>query len=104
MTARQARSAVNLLERDPCYYRNFGVWWWHVKRELKRLGYTQEQIQALGSFEDESATRYYDGKSEIELDALALNHQYRHSFLCYNAYTSTAPDGTVYALHDQDAE
>jgi len=104
MTKQQANNIVALLQKVPFYYRNFGIWWWHVKRELKRLGFGQDQLFHLGPFTDPSVEPYYREKTTAELDALAYDHQYAHTFHKYNVNMSHTPDGETYLVHDQDAE
>lgn len=105
MTLGQARNVVLLLQGEPLYYRNYGVWWWHVKRELKRLGFSRENLAHLGDFEDRAcADHYYEGLSPAELDREAAEYQFSAAMVHRNEPMATAPDGEVYLLHDQDAE
>lgn len=104
MTYAQANNVVILLQKVPMYYRNFGIWWWHVKRELKRHGFDQDQLQHLGAFFDPSIEHYYEGMSRTELDHAAYDYQYAHTFDKYNVNMTSTPDGEVYLIHDQDAE
>lgn len=104
MTKQQARNVVSLIQKVPFYYRNFGVWWWHIKSELKRNGYDQAQLQHLGSFTDPSVKHYYEGKTTEELDDLAWEYQYAHTFHAYNSNQTATPDGETYLIQDQDAE
>jgi len=100
----QSRNVVAILQKQPLYYRNFGVWWWHVKRELKRQGYQADQLHHLGDFEDSLGAEYLDGKSVKELDEVAFSHQWEHTFDKYNQNRHVTPDGEVYFLHDEDVE
>jgi len=104
VTVPQARNIVALLQKVPLYYRNFGIWWWHVKAELKRHGYRQDQLQHLGPFTDPSVEPYYAGKTTEELDTEAYSYQYAHTFSEYNSNLTMTPDGEVYMIQDQDAE
>ena len=104
MTHEQAHNVVALLQKEPMYYRNFGVWWWHVKAELKRNGFTRDQLHHLGSFTDATCRRYYQGMSRDERDNEAFDYQYAHTFHKYNVNSSITPDGETYLIHDQDAE
>ena len=104
MTNQQARNIVAMCQKEPFFYRNFGVWWWHVKRELKRNGFDRDQLQSLGSFTDPSCERYYDGMTTTELDNMAYEQQFEHVFSERNNPISGAPDGESYLLLDQDAE
>lgn len=101
MTLAQARNVALMLSDEPLYYRNFGVWWWWVKRELRRLGFEQ----FVGPFEDQGcAEHYYDGMGPDELDREAFAYQLSAATTHRNEPMATAPDGEVYLLHDQDLE
>ncbi|MBT8428398.1 MAG: hypothetical protein KJN79_00655 [Gammaproteobacteria bacterium] len=104
MTYMQASNVVALLQKEPLYYRNFGIWWWHVKREVKRHGFDKDQLYHLGDFDDPSIEPYYEGKTTAELDNLAYTYQYDHTFHKRNVNQTPTPDGEVYVIHDQDAE
>jgi hypothetical protein len=104
MTKEQAFNVVSLIQREPFYYRNFGVWWYHVKNELKRLGYDQDQLHHLGGFTDPIAEAYYIGKTTEQLDREAFSYQYAHTFHKRNGNQCATPDGETYLILDQDAE
>ena len=104
MNLMQAQNVVALLQKVPMYYRNFGIWWWHVKDELKRNGFDRDQLYHLGDFTDPSVRPYYEGMTRAELDAAAYRQQYAHTFHKYNVNQTHTPDGEVYLIHDQDAE
>jgi len=104
MTKDQARNVAMMLQKIPFFYRNFGVWWWHVKRELKRNGYTKAEVYHLGDFTDPSVEHFYEGMSTTELDNAAYEYQYEHTFHKYNSNATHTPDGEPYMIHDQDAE
>ncbi|MCU0912953.1 MAG: hypothetical protein MUC88_00145 [Planctomycetes bacterium] len=104
MTKEQAQNVVAILQKVPLYYRNFGIWWWHVKSELKRNGFGPDQLFHLGPFTDPSATPYYAGISPAELDRRAYSFQYAHAFSKYNSNMTSSPDGELYLIHDQDVE
>ena len=104
MNKAQARNVVALIQKEPFYYRNFGIWWWHVKRQLKKHGYDKDQLYCLGDFHDPTADDYYEGLSEEQLDNEAYDYQYIHAVNSYNSTHAMTPDGEVYHTHDQDAE
>lgn len=105
MNLEQARAVVLVLQSRPLYYRNFGVWWWHVKRELKRLGFTRDNLAHLGDFEDTACVEhYYAGLSPAELTAEAFAYQASAAQSQDGNPRATAPDGEVYLLLDEDAE
>jgi hypothetical protein len=100
----QATNTVALLQKVPFYYRNFGIWWWHVKSELKRNGFGQDQLVHLGPYTDPSVAPYYEGKTTAQLDHEAFSYQYAHAISQYNVNRAMTPDGEPYLIHDQDAE
>jgi hypothetical protein len=104
MNNQQSRNVVAVLQRDPLYYRNFGVWWWHIKSELRRNGFDSAQLSGLGSFTDPSVVPIYAGMTRAELDNKAFSHQWDHTFHKMNSNASFAPDGEVYQVQDQDVE
>jgi len=104
MTRIQAHNVVALLQKEPMAYRNFGLWWWHVKRELKRNGFDRDQLYHLGEFTDPSVESYYEGMATVELDNAAYRYQYAHAFHKYGVNMGHTPDGEPYLIHDQDAE
>lgn len=104
MNVQQARNVTAILQRDPLYYRNFGIWWYHVKAELKRHGIDKSQLPNLGDYTCPVATAYYQGMSGSALDAEAFDHQYVQTFHKYNSNMSATPDGEVYQVQDQDVE
>lgn len=104
MNSNQTRNVVAILQRDPLYYRNFGIWWWHIKRELKRNGVGRDELSNLGEYHDPTADDYYEGMSTLELDNEAFAYQYAHTYAKYNGSSTYTPDGDVYLIHDQDVE
>ena len=104
MNAVQSRNVVAIIQKEPFYYLNFGVYWWHIKRELKRQGYGPDQLHHLGDYEDTLGAEYLNGQSVKELDIKAFEYQWDHTFDMYNQSRHLTPDGEVYFLHDEDAE
>lgn len=104
MTREQAQAVVLLLQDRPRSYRNFGVWWWWVKAELKRAGYTRANLYHLGSYTDPSCSRYYEDATPDEIAAEAFSYQAEAAMIHDCNALATAPDGELYLLHDEDAE
>tara|TARA_R100000458_G_C8239583_1_gene219021 strand:- start:531 stop:848 length:318 start_codon:yes stop_codon:yes gene_type:complete len=101
----QGIQIVALLQREPMYYRNFGIFWWFIKRELKRLGFTKDNLPHLGDFEDPRCEQYYRGRSAKELEETALVFQVEHAQHKYNSDHSFIPyDNEVYIIKDEDVE
>lgn len=105
MTLEHARAVALALQDRPLVYRNFGVWWWHVKAELKRLGFTRDTLPHLGSFHDPAcAEHYYTGLTSADLAAEAFGYQASAAFVHDCGPVATAPDGELYLLRDEDVE
>ena len=101
----QARQIVALLQREPLYYRNFGIFWWYIKRELKRLGFTQDNLPHLGDYEDPICKRYYKGIPVQDLEEHAFVFQIDQARHKYNSDHSFIPmDNEVYIIQDEDVE
>lgn len=103
MTAQQAQNIVLLLQSEPMYYRNFGVYWWYVKKQLKRHGHTRDELQHLGSYDDPTAAHHLVGSGD-ELTSAALRFQAHHTYHKRNSAHTFAPDGDTYIVFDADAE
>lgn len=104
MTMRQAQNVAELLRREPLYYRNFGVWWWAVKAQLKAVGISREQLACLGDYDDPPCQRYYEDLSPSEVWDEALRAQLENATGNRNSAWTTAPDGETYHLYDGDVE
>lgn len=48
------RNILMVLQKQPVQYRNFGVWWWPVKR-LMKTKYSAGHLFLLGGYEDPAA-------------------------------------------------
>jgi len=104
MTKRQAYNTVALLQKEPFYYRNFGIWWWYIKAELKRNGFDKAQLYYLGDFTDPSVKEFYEGLTREQVEHEAWSYQYDHAVHSYNSNLARTPDGDPYLIHDQDVE
>lgn len=101
MTPRQATATAALLSAQPLTYRHYGVWWWHVKDELRRNGV---QMAMLGPEDDEYARGFYSGMTVDELDEAAWTEQQVNATLNPLSEIVTAPDGADYTILDRDVE
>ena len=99
-----ATNIISMLSVEPLYYRNFGFWWWFIKRELKRLGHTQDELMHLGDFHDPAVDPYYEGLDPVEMVSEALVFQHEHRFDKRDNPRSFLPDGEPYEIFDEDAE
>lgn len=105
MTPEQATNIVHMLRSDPLYYRNFGPFWWHVKRQLKANGFTTLALASLGDFEDadEMVTEKYAGRTIDELDDLA--YETAASAAAFSRDSADYVDdetGETYRVFDED--
>jgi hypothetical protein len=99
-----ATNILSILAVDHLYYRNFGWYWWGIKRELKRLGHGPSELKHLGDYYDGSVDVYYADLEIPDMIDAALVHQDQHRFHKRNNSRSFLPDGEPYILFDEDAE
>ena len=99
-----ATNIIAMLGVDPLYYRNFGFHWWFVKRELRRLGHTQDELIHLGEFHDPTVDPYYADLDVNDMLSEALAFQHEHRFHKRNNPRSFLPDGEPYVIFDEDVE
>ena len=102
MTYDQARNVAVLLAADPLYYRNYGPYWWHVKAELRRLGFG-EQLEFLGAYEDPSAKQFTDGVTPGDMARTAFAFQ-RAAMTEGPNRNEHVLDGVSYTVRDGDVE
>lgn len=104
MQASSISNIVQHLRQDPLYYRNFGPYWWHVKRRIKAAGHTEKVLPHLGDYEDtsEEVTSRCDGKTPEELDNLALKVCAENSLHRRNNPHHLDEYGESYLLFDPD--
>jgi hypothetical protein len=103
-TREGATQLVAVLQDDPLYYRNFGPFWWAVKRWLKRLGFTRQNIRHLGDYDDPGAARWYKGQPFLKTIEQAFDYQAERAVHSPASPFCQTPDGDDYILEDQDAE
>lgn len=104
MTPGQAHNVATILQADPLAYRNFGVWWWHVKQELLRNGLDENVLPHLGGFTDRNADAHYADVPEAERDRYAFAEQYSAAVTQPHGKWCRTPGGDPYWLHDEDVE
>lgn len=92
----------NLLREDPKRYRNFGPYWWALKKILIARGV------AAGPTIDEDVAAVYRGANDEETIVLAddfRNRIYLENFFVYsNRFILDADSGEEYVLYDPDYE
>jgi len=103
-TKETATLLVQTLQTEPAYYRNFGPYWWIVKRWLKRLGFTRANIPHLGAYADPLAATWYNDRPFLEAVAEAFEFQAERAQDCPGSPFCQTPEGEDYILEDQDAE
>lgn len=95
---------VRLLQADPKRYRQFGCWWWAIKRILKQHGYGPDQLYLLGPYTDPEAEAHLPVETDAVLLALAIQEQERNAIYQWDSADVYYPDsGEAYRLEDQDA-
>lgn len=97
-------SIVRLLQADPIRYRQFGCFWWGVKRILKQHGYGQDQLFLLGPYTDPEAESHLPIETDAVMLAMAIQEQQRNAFMQWDSADCYLPDsGEPYHLQDNDA-
>ncbi len=98
---RVCNNMLQILQTNPIEYKNFGIYWWPVKRLLRKF-HTQDELYMLGSYIDPDATNRIPPTPWETLikDALA---EYRNNKTFTPGQSYVDPQGEVYHLHDQDA-
>ena len=104
MIPTQATPIIQVLQNDPLFYRNFGPWWWGIKKQLKDLGHTQAELQHLGDTDDETCHHLYVGLTPNQVYRSGLKHQSNATALHYNSKHTQFDDGEPYYIHDNDVE
>ena len=98
------QNIVQVLQEHPTYYRNFGPWWWPLKRILKRAGFDRHNLQVLGDHDedDERLHEMTDGLTDVELVTRALEAQEYSAKFTPGGPNQYWPDGEPYHLIDPD--
>ena len=97
------RNAMTLLQTDPTAYRRFGVWWWPIKRLLKRDGYTTDNLAALGDYFDPESAALVPREGLFEtLGSAFEEYAFNARFPRANGMVE-APSGEIVRIWDQDA-
>jgi len=95
---------VQLLQEEPRRYRDFGVYWWAVKRLLKEHGYGPDQLYLLGAYTDLEAEAHLPAETDAALLAEAIHEQqYRATFEPNSPDAYYHDSGEPYHLYDDDA-
>ena len=98
-----AETFLRVLQADPVKYRNFGVYWWFVKKFMKRF-YSKANLYMLGDYVDETQAAMvptHDSLEETLQEAIGT-WQHNAMFNLDRADVLT-PDGEVVTIFDQDA-
>lgn len=100
--ARFARNCLAMLQKDPGFYRNFGYYWWGVKRVLKEH-YTQDNLYLLGDYEDREASERLATMPRQQMLLEAILEQQENVLYHMGRPRGSTPDGSPYTVFDQDA-
>jgi hypothetical protein len=98
-----SRNMLDVLQTDPRNYRNFGIYWWPVKRVLKRL-YTRDNLYMLGDYEDEEVAAMVPvGLNLDDLMQAALEEYGRNATFNLNSAQVANTEGEPVTIFDEDA-
>ena len=101
---RVLEAIVQMLQAEPRRYRDYGCFWWGIKRILKEHGYGPDQLYLLGSCTDLEAESHLPAEPDAALLAEAIREQqYRAAFEPYSPDCYYPDDGSPYHLVDDDA-
>jgi hypothetical protein len=101
---RVLEAILQMLQAEPRRYRDFGVYWWAVKRILKEHGYGPDQLYLLGPFTDPEAESHLPVETDAYLLAEAIHEQQYRATFEFNSPDCYYPDtGEPYHLYDEDA-
>jgi len=99
-----ADSTLQLLQKEPHRYLNFGVYWYFVKALLKRY-YTRDNLYLLGDYVDPGCVARMPEHGNLQDALTAASEEYAKNAM-YNLGRNEVEDpvgGGVFILHDEDA-
>lgn len=97
-----ARNIRPTLKQDPREYRDFGAYWWPVKRFLK-IYYTRNDLYSLGDYEDPEMVATLPEVDEDTMLRLALEDYVSNKQFNMGSNRVETPDGDVHTIWDCDA-
>jgi len=98
MDSEGARNVMSLLSSHPWYYRNFGLWWFGIKRMLRAAGYD------LGAYDDPAAAPYMADLTDEQIVAEAVEVQIEAAQTQRNSPHHMTPDGEPFTVWDENME
>lgn len=98
-----ADSALQLLQADPANYRNYGMYWFLVKRVIKQF-HTRDNLYLLGDYEDASVNERIPAFDNLGEALQAAAEEYRYNVTFNNKSPHQEDDqGDPFVLFDSDA-
>lgn len=97
------QNIVAVLQRNPLYYRHFGVYWFRLKQMLKDAGFGRQHLPILGDYTDESLLHRFDGMADDVFfreacKDQALNLRFNHM----SSWQVDPEDGQSVHIFDED--
>ena len=97
------QNIVALLQKSPLSYRNFGVYWFELKKRLKAEGFTRRMLHILGEYTDPQLSDRFDGLGEEEfLQAAIEDQQHNARYRPFQRYQTDPETDEDVAIYDED--
>lgn len=93
---------VAMLQTEPLYYRNFGVYWYRFKQILRAAGFNQDHATILGDYVEEDLVERFKDMDEETFLPLAMEEAMANWQLNDQSQWQADPDGGYVFTLDQD--
>jgi|APMI01.1.fsa_nt_gi hypothetical protein len=100
-----AASTLQLLQKDPRRYRNFGVYWYFVKALMKRF-YKRENLGLLGEYMDPDTMARMPEHADLQsaLESAIAEYRQNAAFNLGRGEVEDPVGGGTFLLNDTDSE